>query len=515
MPKPLRRLVLLLGDHLDLHSPHLATVDPERDLCLLVEARSESQGVWSHKARIALFLAAMRHAAEALRQRGLRVEYWALGQHPYDDLVGAVAAALQRFAPQRLALHEPGTWALAQGLRETAAAAGVAYELWPATPFLFPLREFESWAKGHRQHRMEFWYRHARRLTGILMDGEEPQGGRWNFDSDNRGSFGKAGPGALPEPLAFAPDATTGEVLATVEREFPGHPGSLKHFDWPVTMAEAEAALGDFITHRLPSFGRFQDASWPGAVWLYHSRLSAAMNLGLLHPQKVIQAVLDAHAQGHASLAATEGFVRQILGWREFVRGIYWRYMPDYLQENALGATLPLPHFYWTAETEMACLRDVLQRTLDYGYAHHIERLMVTGLFALLLGVAPQAIHAWYLAIYVDAVEWVELPNVLGMSQYADGGRVASKPYVASGRYLARMTGHCNRCPYRPQERVGSTACPFTTLYWDFLIRHAETFARHPRTALQWKHLESLDAPTRSAIGERAEQLRTAWAKGV
>ena len=515
MSKPVRRLVLLLGDHLDLHSPHLATVDPERDLCLLVEARSEAQRVWSHKARIALFLSAMRHGAEALRQRGLRVEYWALAEHPYDDLVTAVAAALRRFAPQRLALHEPGTWALAEGLRDLANAAGTEFELWPASQFLFTREEFQSWAGAQRQHRMEFWYRHARRRTGILMEGDQPLGGRWNYDSENRHSFGKAGPGWLPEPLAFAPDAITREVLTVVEREFPDHPGSLAHFDWPVTMIEAEAALEDFIAQRLPSFGSFQDASWPGAVWLYHSRLSAAMNLGLLHPQRVIEAALGAHARAEASLAATEGFVRQILGWREFVRGIYWRYMPDYLEENALGAEQPLPQFYWSAQTDMACLRDVLQRTLDYGYAHHIERLMITGLFALLLGVAPKAIHAWYLAIYVDAVEWVELPNVLGMSQYADGGRVASKPYVASGHYLARMTGHCARCPYRPQERVGAKACPFTTLYWDFLIRHADPFARHPRTALQWKHLESLDAATRAEIQQAANKLRETWAKGV
>jgi len=509
--KPLRRLVLFLGDHLDPNSPQLATLDPQRDLCLLVEARSESEVVWSHKARIALFLSAMRHFAAHLRARGLNVEYWALGEHPHDDLLAAVAAALRRFAPRRLALHEPGTWALARGLRDLAAAAGVVYELWPATQFLFPLQEFARWAQGHRQHRLEFWYRHARRRTGILMRGSEPLGGRWNYDRENRQSFGKSGPGSLPQPLAFAPDAITREVLALVERAFPDHPGSLAHFDWPVTAAEAEAALADFVAHRLPAFGRFQDASWPGAVWLYHSRLSAAMNLGLLHPRKAIDAVLAAHAAGHASLAATEGFVRQVLGWREFVRAVYWRYMPDYLEENALAAAQPLPHFYWTGETEMACLRDVLRRTLDYGYAHHIERLMVTGLFALLLGVAPKAIHAWYLAIYVDAVEWVELPNVLGMSQYADGGRLASKPYVASGRYLARMTGHCRDCPYDPQERLGAKACPFTTLYWDFLIRHAQAFAQHPRTALQWKHLDALDAPSRAQIQQAAQRLRERW----
>jgi deoxyribodipyrimidine photolyase-related protein len=304
------------------------------------------------------------------------------------------------------------------------------------------------------------------------------------------------------------PDVITQEVIDLVEREFPEHPGSLEHFDWPVTPEQAEEALQDFVQQRLQGFGDFQDVTWPGEAWIYHSRLSAAMNLGLIPPRQVIDAALAQLEAGRAALNAVEGFVRQILGWREYVRGIYWREMPAYLEQNALQAEQPLPSFYWTADTEMACLRDVLQRTLDFAYAHHIERLMVTGLFALLLGVVPKEIHRWYLAVYVDAVEWVELPNVLGMSQYADGGMLASKPYVATGQYLQRMGGHCQHCRYEPKQATGEQACPFTTLYWDFLQRHRNRFAEHPRTALQWRNLERKSAAELAAIRVAAEELR-------
>ncbi|WP_308389259.1 cryptochrome/photolyase family protein [Acidithiobacillus sp. AMEEHan] len=502
------KLVLLLGDHLDPHSAALSELDPASDLCVFIEARSEAEQVWSHKARIVLFLSAMRHFAAALRERGLPVLYVTLPESCGESLVERLEQILLRQRPTELRCAQPGTWALREAIRALCTRLGIDYRECEDHRFLFPLAVFTDWAQGRRQYRMEHWYRFLRQRSGILMQGDEPRGGRWNYDSDNRRSFGRAGPGWIPEPCSFPPDAITQEVMAMVEREFPEHPGSLHRFDWPVTAAQAEEALNDFLRHRLPSFGHFQDATWPGEVWLYHSRLSAAMNLGLLDPRRAIDGAIAELDAGRASLAAVEGFVRQILGWREYVRGIYWREMPHYLERNALGAEQPLPAWYWTGEIEMACLRDVLQRTLETGYAHHIERLMVTGLFALLLGVRPQAIHEWFLAIYVDAVEWVELPNVLGMSQYADGGMLASKPYVASGQYLQRMGGHCQRCPYRPEQATGADACPFTTLYWDFLQRHQETFSKHPRTALQWRNLERKSPAELAAIRAQAADLR-------
>jgi deoxyribodipyrimidine photolyase-related protein len=336
----------------------------------------------------------------------------------------------------------------------------------------------------------------------------------WNFDKENRHTFGKAGPGLVPRPVGFPPDATTHAVIQLVEAKFPRHPGRLAKFDWPVTRAQAQTALADFIANRLPEFGRFEDAMWSGEPYLYHSRLSAAMNLKLLDPREVIAAAVRAYRQRHAPLPAVEGFVRQVLGWREYVRGVYWLLMPDYAQRNALGATARLPDFYWTGDTEMNCLRHVIGQTLEYGFAHHIQRLMVTGLYALLRGVDPVEVHRWYLAIYVDAVEWVELPNVLGMSQYADGGVMASKPYIATGKYIQRMSNYCDGCRYRPDQATGPAACPFTTLYWDFLLRHEQRLRHHQRMSLQVQNLARLDAATRRRIRAQAAALGRADTDG-
>jgi deoxyribodipyrimidine photolyase-related protein len=356
---------------------------------------------------------------------------------------------------------------------------------------------------------MEYFYREMRRRFGVLLDARgEPEGGRWNLDHENRESFGAEGPGPVPEPRAFPPDATTRAVLELVARRFATHPGELAAFDWPVTPAQAEEALADFVAHRLEGFGRHQDAMWTGRPWLRHARISVALNLKLLDPRAAVAAAERAYREGRAGVADAEGFIRQILGWREYVRGVYWQHMPDYLERNSLGAREPLPAFFWTGRTGMACLREVVGQTLRLGYAHHIQRLMVTGLYALLLGVDPRRVHEWYLAVYVDAVEWVELPNTLGMSQYADGGAMASKPYIATGKYLRRMSNYCAGCRFDPEAASGPRACPFTTLYWDFLDRHRTRFAGHPRLALQVKNLARLAPAELAALRERAAVVR-------
>jgi deoxyribodipyrimidine photolyase-related protein len=372
------------------------------------------------------------------------------------------------------------------------------------------VRDFAAHAQGRKQLRMEFFYREMRRRHKVLMDGDEPAGGQWNFDEDNREAFPKTGPSFVPPAPHFAPDAITREVIALVNEHMASHPGTLTDFAWPVTRMDAMEALHGFITQRLAHFGRYQDALWPNEPTLWHSLLSAALNLKLLHPREVVEAAERAWRNGHVPLASAEGFIRQILGWREYVRGIYWTHMPDYLERNALQAKEALPAFYWTGDTDMACLRDAIQQTLKLGYAHHIQRLMLTGLYPLLLGVDPKAVHAWYLAVYVDAVEWVELPNVLGMSQYADGGVMASKPYIASGKYIQKMSAGslCAGCRFKPAERTGDSACPFTTLYWDFLIRHEDMLARNPRTVMQVKNLTRLDAAERQRIQRQAALLR-------
>ena len=508
----IRHLVVVLGDQLDPASAALADFDPTRDAVWMAEVAHEATHAWSTQARIAVFLAAMRQFRDALRARGWRVEYRALDTHRHATLEDALAADLAALRPARVIAVQPGEWRLAQSLPRVCAEAGVPWSERPDLHFLSTPSEFADWAKGKKELRLEFFYRWLRKREDVLMDGGQPVGGRWNFDAENRGAFGKGGPGALPAPRRFGTDATTREVLDLVRTRFADHPGALDDFDWPLTPAQADEALEDFIAHRLPLFGKYQDAMWAGEPWLYHSRLSVALNLKLITPRRVVDAAVDAWRAGHAPLEAVEGFVRQVLGWREFVRGVYWLRMPGFLHDNALDADQPLPGLYWTGETRMACMRDAVRQTLDLGYAHHIQRLMVTGLFALLLGVRPREIHQWYLGVYVDAVEWVELPNVLGMSQYADGGRMVSKPYAASGKYIQRMSNYCIGCPFDPGEALGPKACPFTTLYWDFLDRHADRFRDHPRAGMQWRNLDRLAPERIAAIRARAASLREALA---
>jgi len=511
----MRNLIVVLGDQLDSRSAAFDGFDAHQDVVWMAEVARESTRVWTSLPRIALFLSAMRHFRDELRAAGVSVDYLPLSgsaSGETDSLDSALGVALARLGPERVVLVEPGEWGLREALRAAVAASGTHLDERPDRHFLCSAAEFARHAQGRRQLRMEFFYREMRRRHRVLLDaGGEPEGGEWNYDHDNRKSFGRAGPAALgiPAVLAFPPDALTREVLAEVAARFPGHPGSVDAFDWPVSRDDALRALGDFITHRLPVFGDFQDAMWRGEPWLFHSRLAAALNLKLLDPREVIAAAETAFRSGRAPLAATEGFIRQILGWREYVRGIYWLHMPGYLERNALGATAALPRFYWDAATDMACLHDAIGQTLRHGYAHHIQRLMVTGLFALLYGVDPRAVHEWYLAVYVDAVEWVELPNTLGMSQYADGGVMASKPYVASGRYIQRMGNYCSGCRYDPAVSTGARACPFTTLYWDFLARHEVLLAKNPRMGMQLRNLARLTPEAREAIASQAAALRS------
>ncbi len=504
-----RHLVIVLGDQLDLQASAFDGFDPAQDRVWMAEAAQESTHVPSSKPRIALFLSAMRHFAQALRDAGRPLDYSRLDDADNTGtLAGELRRAIAQTKPQGLVMTAPGDWRVLQALRAVAAECGLALEVRDDRHFFSTVREFADHAKGRKQLRLEYWYRALRQKHGILMDGDAPAGGQWNFDADNREAFGKEGPVGLSPPQRFAPDEITREVLDLVQTRFANHPGHLESFGWPVTREQALQALDDFITHRLPLFGRYEDALWAGEPWLYHSQLSAALNLKLLHPHETVQAAEAAWRAGCAPIEAVEGFIRQILGWREYVRGIYWTQMPSYLERNALDAREPLPAFFWTGDTDMACLRDALTQTLTHGYAHHIQRLMVTGLYLLLLGVRPQEAHQWYLSVYVDGVEWVELPNTLGMSQYGDGGIMASKPYIASGKYIQRMGNFCKGCRYDPGEATGPAACPYTTLYWDFLMRHEKMLAGNPRMGMQVRNLARLTPERREAIHEHARALR-------
>ena len=362
-----------------------------------------------------------------------------------------------------------------------------------------PPERFADWADGRKQLRMDFFYREMRREHDVLMDGKEPVGGKWNYDAENRESPDLSL--AVPAPLSFAPDTITKEVLALVADRCAGHFGALDDFGFAVTRAQALEVLDHFIAQRLPLFGRYQDAMIEGEPWMYHSHIGFYMNAGLLLPAEVVRAAETAWHNGHAPLNAVEGFIRQIMGWREFIRGIYWLKMPDYAEMNFLGASRALPDFYWTGATGMNCLAQSIDATRRYAYAHHIQRLMVLGNFALLAGIDPRYVNEWFLVVYADAYEWVELPNVSGMVLFADGGYLASKPYAAGGAYISRMSNYCDNCQYKVARKTGEGACPFNYLYWDFLIRNRAKLGNNARLGMIYRSLDRM-APERVAAIE-------------
>ena len=505
----MRNLVLILGDQLNPDNPALAGIDARNDRIVMIEAAGEATHVWTHKARIALFLSAMRHYAAELREQNLPLTYVALQADAETDtgIDTHLRQLVAKHRPQQVIACEPGEFRIRALLETVCRELGTPLDIRTDTHFLCSRSAFAAWAKGRKTLRMEYFYREMRRRHDMLMQNGKPAGGRWNFDADNRGAFPRSGPGPLPQPVQFAPDRLTREVLALVESRFAGHPGSLADFGWPVSRTDALRALQDFVDHRLSRFGDTQDAMWSGMPFGWHSLLSAALNLKLLNPREVIAAATLAWQEGRAPLAGVEGFVRQILGWREFIRGVYWLEMPGMLEANYFGHKRPLPAWFWTGDTEMNCLRETLNQTLRYGYAHHIQRLMVTGNFALLAGIEPRAVHEWYLAIYVDAVEWAELPNTLGMALHAHGDRYTSKPYVASGAYIKRMSNYCSKCRYSPAIKTGERACPFTALYWSFLDRHETELAGNPRTALMTRNVRRLSASERAAIRDTAGKM--------
>lgn len=497
------RNVLVLGDQLSLDNPLLHTGQPESVRVFMVESLSESKVVWVHKARAAVFLSAMRHFAQALRDQGYTVVYSDLAQTGEHSLAERFMQLLQAHNVSLADMLEPGEWRLEQDFLATFRTHGLRLRLHADPHFICSKAEFAQWAAGYKQLRMEFFYREWRKRTGVLMDQGQPAGGQWNYDSDNRSAFPKAGPGLIPEPAWFAPDAITRQVFQEVEQRLPDHPGQLASFQWPVTRDQALQALDVFISHRLVHFGDYQDAMWTDTPFGWHALLACAINLHLLDPREVIARAEQAYRDGQAELASVEGFIRQILGWREFIRGVYWLDMPTMRTDNALNAHTPLPAWFWTGQTRMNCMRHSIGQTLEHGYAHHIQRLMVIGNFALLAGLVPQSVEDWFLAVYVDAVEWVELPNVAGMALYANGGRFTSKPYIASGAYIKRMSNYCQGCQYDPAQRAGDKACPFTTLYWGFIDQHHDSLAANPRTSLMAKNLGKLDPAELQRVRDR------------
>ncbi len=496
-------LRLILGDQLSLDLPTLqdlpAPHDASNDLLLMCEVDAEAQYVRHHKKKIALVFSAMRHFAATLQAKGYPLHYSKIDDPDNrGSLAGEVERILAQHAVDKIIVTEPGEYRLLEAFRGWQARFGIEVEIREDSRFLSSTAEFAAWADGRKQLRMEYFYREMRRKHGVLMDGDQPVGGQWNFDSENR----KPPKQGLQVPPAYRakPDAITREVIDLVQSRYADHFGELAPFHFAVTRKQALVALSQFIDKRLCHFGDYQDAMVQGEPWMYHSHISFYLNLGLLGPMECIRAAESAYDSGAAPLNAVEGFIRQILGWREYVRGIYWLKMPDYESENFLDAKRSLPAFFWSGDTDMNCLHQCITETRENAYAHHIQRLMVLGNFALIAGLDPAEVNDWYMIVYADAYQWVELPNVTGMILFADGGVLGSKPYAASGAYINKMSNYCGNCRHKVKQKTGEDACPFNYLYWSFMTRNRDKLENNPRLAMTYRTLARMDEQRIAAI---------------
>lgn len=498
---------LVLGDQLNPQHSWFAEVD--RDVVyVLMEVRQETDYVLHHAQKILAIFAAMRDFARYLLAQGHRVHYLSIDDASNTQSVtGNLAALAQRYEAIRVEWQSADEWRLDAQLRAWAANQSLTTHEADTEHFMTGRHDLATMFAGRKQWLMERFYRDMRRRHHVLLDDNgNPEGGQWNFDHDNR----KPWRGTPSEPVDARPSHDHRDLWATLERSGVksfGDPQAAQ-FRWPLNRAEALACLEAFVVQTLPHFGDFEDAMSSTSPRLFHSLLSFALNVKMLSPREVIVRVEAAYREGGAPLSAVEGFIRQILGWREYVRGIYWAHMPGYESCNALDHQAPLPSWFWSGNTQMRCLQLAIGQSLQTAHAHHIQRLMVIGNFALLAGIAPAEVHRWYLGVYIDAFEWVELPNTVGMSQWADGGRIATKPYVSSAAYLSRMSDYCKGCHYDSKQRVGERACPYNALYWDFFMRHAAVFDRNPRLAMVYRQLANMPAEAHDALRTHAASVR-------
>ena len=509
-------LVPILGDQLTRTLASLRGRTKDDTIVLMMEVWDEATYVKHHQQKIALVFSAMRHFAREMRDAGWTVDYVKLDDDGNSgSFTGEVARAVERHDPRGVHVVEAGEWRVQQAIEEWPDKFACAVDILPDDRFICSIAEFREWAEDRDHLTMEHFYRQMRRKTGLLMSGGKaggeggaqaggkPVGGEWNYDKQNRRSPDDAM--APPARPVFEPDAITQECLDLVAETFGDHFGSLDNFGWPVTRAQAEAAADAFFAERIEKFGPYQDAMVHGEDDLYHSMLSTSINLGLLDPLELCERAEKAYEDGTAPLNSVEGFIRQIIGWREYVRGFYWFHMPDLEGRNALNAQRALPEFFWTGETDMRCLADCIRSTRDNAHAHHIERLMVLGNFCLLAGINPREVQDWYLVVYADAYEWVELPNVAAMILYADGGKLATKPYAASGNYINKMSDYCKQCRYSVTKKTGDGACPFNPLYWHFMDRHRDLLESNHRVGRVYQNWDRMGEDRQQEYLESAE----------
>jgi deoxyribodipyrimidine photolyase-related protein len=497
---------MILGDQLSPSITSLESCNRSEDTILMCEVWDEATYVKHHKKKIALIFSAMRHFAQELRKNGYQVEYVALDDEQNSgSFRKEVERFIDKYQPDKIIVTQPSEYRVLKDLRSWQSELNISVEIRADDRFLCTPEAFSDWANNRSQLRMEYFYREMRKQYGILMDGDVPVGNQWNFDADNRKTPKEQI--EIPKPTVFEPDAITSDVLELVTERFPHHFGDLEPFAFSVTREQALVTLSQFIEQRLCLFGDFQDAMIESEPWMYHSHISFYLNIGLLLPLECVKAAEQAYDQGKVPLNAVEGFVRQIIGWREYVRGIYWLKMPEYADQNYFEADRSLPEFYWTADTKMNCLRQCVLETKKNAYAHHIQRLMVLGNFALIAGIAPKQVNEWFLIVYADAFEWVELPNVSGMILFADGGYLASKPYASGGAYINKMSNYCKNCSYSVTTKTGSKACPFNYLYWNFLARNRDKLSTNHRLRMMYSTYDRMSDEKKTIIQEDSAQF--------
>lgn len=499
-------LRLILADQLTHDISSLRGMDPKNDIILMCEVANEATYVKHHKKKIAFLFSAMRHFAQELRNLGYNVRYIKLDENDNSgSFSGEVNLAIDTHSIDKIVATFPGEYRVLQEMNSWQEKFGLPVELREDDRFLCSPDEFEKWTRNRKQLRMEYFYREMRQKYSILMNGSEPEGGKWNYDSENR----KPPEASLfmPEAFTSVPNKITSDVLKLIAEKFGDHFGDLEPFHFAVNREQALQALYQFIDQRLSHFGDYQDAMLEGEPWMYHSHISFYLNCGLLKPMECVKAAEQAYYEGRAPLNAAEGFIRQIIGWREYVRGIYWLKMPDYASANYFDANRSLPDFYWTGETQMNCLHNCVKETKQNAYAHHIQRLMVLGNFALIAGIDPSEVNEWFLIVYADAYEWVELPNVSGMILFADGGYLASKPYAAGGSYINKMSNYCKNCGYKVNEKNGPDACPFNYLYWDFLARNRDKLSQNHRVGMMYKTYDRMSDEKKHLIHQDSQKF--------
>lgn len=500
-----KNLIYLFLDQLSFEVSSLKRMNKSTDIVMMCELDEQMCQVPHHQQKIAYWLSTMRHFAEKLRMAGIQVHYVALEDADNTHTItGELLRAKALFSPDAIIIADSSEWHWQEKINQLIKNHSLPVEWLSDDRFFCEKSEFFSWAKGKKKLLMEYFYREMRKKHRILVDEKgKPVGGEWNYDKQNRQP--PKSTISSPPRLSHKKSTIIKESIALVKKRYNHHFGHLNRFYYAVTSEQAMLELNHFIEKLLPHFGEYQDIMQYNEAYLYHSLLSSYINSGLLLPRQVCAAAVKAFQQGKIPLNSAEGFIRQILGWREYIRGIYWMYMPQYAASNTLHATRALPAFYWSGKTQMRCLSNVVQQTMDHAYSHHIQRLMVTGNFALLSGINVNAVHEWYLAVYADAYEWVEMPNTIGMALFADGGIVASKPYAASGAYIQRMSNFCKGCAFNVKEAIGEKACPFNSLYWSFLNRHRSLFQVNPRMTYMYATWDKFSTEKQTAILNKAQ----------